>query len=71
MKLQFLTIEIDGKCFDLPKDMQIPQKGSTVFIEGKTRVQGLLTRATGIVENINYHIVDGEVHIISIFATKA
>lgn len=60
MKLQFLTIEIDGKCFDLPKDMQIPQKGSSVFIEGRT----------GIVENIHYHIVDGKVHMISIFATK-
>jgi hypothetical protein len=61
MKLQFLTIAIDGKCFDLPKDMQIPQKGSTVFIEDKT----------GIVENINYHIVDGKVHMISIFTNKA
>ena len=61
MKLQFLTIEIDGKCFDLPKDMQIPEKGDTVFIEGKT----------GIVDRKNYHIVDGKVHMVSIFATKA
>jgi len=60
MKLQFLTIEIDGKCFDLPNDMQIPQKGSTVFIEDKA----------GIVESINYHIINGKVHMISIFATK-
>ena len=60
MKLQFLTIQIDGKCFDLPKNMSIPQRGSTVFIEGQT----------GIVQNINYHIVNGKVHMISIFATK-
>ncbi|MDD4515433.1 hypothetical protein [Massilibacteroides sp.] len=60
MKLQFLTIEIDGKCFDLPKDMQIPERGDTVFIEGKT----------GVVKKKNYHIVDGKVHMISIFATK-
>ena len=60
MKLQFLTITIEHKCYDLPKDMQIPQRGSTVFIENKA----------GIVENINYHIIDGKVHMVNIFTTK-
>jgi hypothetical protein len=57
--LKLMTIEIDGVCFDLPRDMQIPQKGSTVFIEGKS----------GVVENIHYHVRRGRVHMVSIFTT--
>jgi hypothetical protein len=60
MKLQFLTIKIEDKYFDLPKDMQIPQKGSTIFIEGEI----------AIVEKINYHISEGNLHSINIIANK-
>jgi len=55
--MTYLTITIDDKCYDLPKDMPIPQKGSNVFIDGKI----------GIVNIINYHIVDGELYMISLF----
>jgi len=58
--MQFLTITIEGKCYDLHKDMPIPQKGSNVFIEGKT----------GVVDVINYHIEDGNLYMISIFAEQ-
>ena len=61
MKVTFLTIEIDDRCYDLPHDMQIPQKESVVHIEGKS----------GIVENINYHIVNGKVYMVSIYCRKS
>lgn len=61
MKLKFFTIEIDDKCFDLPKDMPIPQKGDTIFIEGKV----------GKVKKKYVHIIDGKVFAISLFTYKA
>tara|TARA_B110000285_G_C14668085_1_gene399099 strand:- start:82 stop:273 length:192 start_codon:yes stop_codon:yes gene_type:complete len=57
--LQFLTITTKYGCFDLPKDMPIPQKGDNVFLESETAV----------VDYTNYHISkDGKLHMISIFA---
>ena len=55
--LEFLTITIEDQCFDLPKDMPIPQKGDMVFIGSKT----------GTVSHTNYHITKGNVFMISIF----
>ena len=60
MKPKFLTIEIDGKCFDLPKDMQIPEKGSVVHVGG----------LSGIIDTVNYHIVEKRVYTVSLYATK-
>jgi len=58
--MEFLTITIENKCFDLPKNMPIPQKGDNVFVEDMT----------GIVDYANYHIVRGKLHSISIFTIK-
>ena len=60
MKVEFITITISGKCFDLPKDMAVPQQGDNVFIDG----------LTGEVDHTNYHIVNNEVTMISIFAKE-
>jgi len=60
MKAEHITITIGDKCFDLPKDIQIPEKGDVFFIEG----------FTGVVYQKNFHIIRGKVHMISIFAYK-
>lgn len=57
MKLKFYTIKIEGKCYDLPKDMPIPQIGSVVFVDNEA----------GVVDRIHYHVVRGKIHMISIF----
>ena len=60
METQFYTITIEDNCYDLPKNMPVPQKGSLVFIEGKTCR----------VESINYHISRGKLHTVSVFAER-
>jgi hypothetical protein len=55
-KMTFYTIAIDDNCYDLPKEMPVPQLGTHVFIDGKV----------GKVDNINYHINDGH-FVISIY----
>jgi len=56
MKLKYFTIEINGKCFDLPKNMTIPQMGSIFFIEYEA----------GIVDNIKYYVKNNKIYMVSI-----
>lgn len=56
--MKYLTLEVEGQCFDLPKEVNIPTIGSTIFINNKV----------GIVKDINYHFTDGKLFMISIFA---
>jgi hypothetical protein len=54
-----ITINIGIKAFDLPK-MAIPQIGSTIFMENMI----------GIVKNVNYHINNKHLDMITIFADE-
>ena len=60
MKVKLLTVTIEDKCIDLPKDMNIPNKGDNIFIENKI----------GVVDYVSYHIIDGEVFAVAIFTKK-
>ena len=55
--MEFYTITIRDKCFDLPKKMPIPQIGSNVFFNNES----------GKVTEVNYHLFNGKLHMISIF----
>lgn len=55
--MEFYTITIKNKCFDLPKKMPVPQIGSVIFIED----------FSGEVKQVNYHLFDGKLHMITIF----
>lgn len=57
MKAKFITVQIAGKCFDLPKDINIPSKGDTIFVNDYS----------GEVFNTHYHIINNKVHSVTIF----
>jgi hypothetical protein len=56
MKAAFYTVTIEDSCYDLPKDMPIPSKGSLIFAGGKC----------GEVDKVNYHISDKDFYTISV-----
>lgn len=32
MKVKFITVTIEDKCYDLPKDMSIPARGDLIYM---------------------------------------
>ena len=54
--MEFYTVEIKGKAYDLPKDMPIPEKGSYISVDG----------FHSYVDEIAYTIEDGKLFMVRI-----